>query len=213
MSSPVVQPRSRMPRFAEAAVERARLTVVPRARTRAARMPFVAMVSLMLLGGVVGLLLFNTSMQQASFAATALEGQANTLAARQQTLEMQLDRLRDPQRIASAALRLDMVQACSPAFIELGSGKVTGQPCAATAADPLRINPLPPRKPAAINPQPKVVQVPAPATSPTGSSTGSGDTGAGDTGTPARGGKKNQGEHQQTQQTQQSHSHQPGTRR
>ena len=201
MSSPVVQPRSRMPRFAEVAVERARLTVVPRARTRAARMPFVAMVSLVLLGGVVGLLLFNTSMQQASFAATALEGQANTLAARQQTLEMQLDRLRDPQRIASAALRLDMVQACSPAFIELGTGKVTGAPCAATAAGQLRINPLPPRKPAVINPQPKVVHVPAPPTTLTGTRTGSADTGGEDTGTTARGGKKNQGgEHQQPQQ-------------
>ena len=62
MSSPAVQPRirSRVPRIAEAAVERARLTVVPRRRTRAGRVPFVALVSLVLLGGVVGLLLFNT---------------------------------------------------------------------------------------------------------------------------------------------------------
>ena len=73
MSSPAVQLRSRMPRIAWAAVERARLTVVPRRRTKAARMPFVLLVSLVLLGGVVGLLLFNTSMQQASFAATSLE--------------------------------------------------------------------------------------------------------------------------------------------
>ena len=51
----------------------------PRRRVRAARVPFVTLVSLLLLGGVVGLLLFNTSMQQASFAATSLEGQASTL--------------------------------------------------------------------------------------------------------------------------------------
>ena len=50
--------------------------------------------SLLMLGGVIGLLLFNTSMQQASFAATALESQATNLAARQQTLEMELERLR-----------------------------------------------------------------------------------------------------------------------
>ncbi len=45
----------------EAAVERARLSVVPhRRRVRAPRMPFVTLVSLVLLGGIVGLLCFNT---------------------------------------------------------------------------------------------------------------------------------------------------------
>ena len=69
MSTPAVQLRERLPRLAEDAVARARLTVVPRRRVRAARMPFVTLVSLILLGGVVGLLCFNTQMQQASFAA------------------------------------------------------------------------------------------------------------------------------------------------
>jgi hypothetical protein len=183
MSSPVPQVRSRMPRIAEVAVERARLTVVPRGRARAARMPFVALVSLILLGGVVGLLLFNTSMQQASFATTALEGQANTLAARQQTLEMELDRLRDPQRIAAAAVKLHMVQGCSPAFIRLGTGEVSGEPCAGTGAEPFRINPLPPAKPAAINPAPRIVRVPA--------TTGSDDTRVGAIKKPSADGKKN----------------------
>jgi hypothetical protein len=149
-----------MPRIAEVAVERARLTVVPRRRTRAARMPFVALVSMVLLSGVVGLLLFNTSMQQASFAATALEDQANTLAARQQTLEMDLDQLRNPQRIAKAALGLGMVQAGNPAFLDLRTGKVTGVPSVG-GTSPLRINPLPPRKPASINPPAHVVTVSA----------------------------------------------------
>ncbi|GAB3197051.1 hypothetical protein GCM10027062_07810 [Nocardioides hungaricus] len=158
MSSSVAQIRSRMPRIAEHAVERARLTVVPRPRTRASRMPFVALVSMVLLGGVVGLLLFNTSMQQASFAATALEGQATTLAARQQALQMDLDRLRDPQRIAGAAVRLGMVQAGNPAFLELGSGKVTGEPSVGGAVS-LRIDQLPPKRPALLDPDPNVVTV------------------------------------------------------
>ena len=79
MSQPVVQLRSRLPKIADAAIARARLTVVPRTRTKTARVPFVVLVSMLLLGGVVGLLLFNTSMQQASFAATALDAQATTL--------------------------------------------------------------------------------------------------------------------------------------
>ncbi len=163
MSSPVMQIRSRIPRLAEGAFERARLTVVPSNRVRATRMPFIALVSMVLLGGVVGLLLFNTSMQQASFASSALEDQASTLTARQQTLEMELERLRDPQRIAGAAMQLGMVQACSPAFLKLGTGTVTGEPCPGTGATRLRINPLPPGKPAAINPPPHVVFVDPPA--------------------------------------------------
>jgi hypothetical protein len=194
-----------MPRIAEQAVERARLTVVPRTRAQAARMPFVALVTMMLLGGVVGLLLFNTSMQQSSFAATALEGQATTLAARQQGLQMELDRLRDPQRIAAAAQRLGMVQACTPAFLELGSATVTGQPCAADGSVPFRITPPPPVKPAALDPAPHVVHVAAPPATTTqdnaqdNTSAGGGGNGNGD-------GKKNhqQQQHQQDQQHQQT---------
>ncbi len=119
MSSPAVQLRTRVPRIAEAAVERARLRVVPRRRTKAARVPFVALVSLVLLGGVIGLLLFNTSMQQAAFATTALEQQAGTLAARQQTLEMELDVLRNPQRVAERAQAMGMVPSGTPAYLLL----------------------------------------------------------------------------------------------
>jgi hypothetical protein len=190
MSSPAMQVRSRIPRIASDAVERARLTVVPRRRTKAKRMPFIALVSMVLLGGIVGLLLFNTSMQQASFMAANLEDQATTLAARQQGLQMELDQLRDPQRIAGQAQKLGMVQACTPAFLELGTGKVTGQPCAGTAAVPFRINPLPPTKPASLDPKDKVVIVQG--TSTTDPNKSGGDTGAGNQARGRQDGKKNQ---------------------
>ena len=103
MSSPALQTRTRVTRIAQEAVDKARLTVVPRVRTRAPRVPFVTLVSLVLVGGIVGLLLFNTSMQQASFAAPSLENQADTLAAREQTLRTELDELRNPQRVAMEA--------------------------------------------------------------------------------------------------------------
>jgi hypothetical protein len=178
MSSPaVVQLRSRVPRIAGAAVERARLTVVPRRRTRAARMPFVALVSLVLLGGVVGLLLFNTSLQQASFAATSLEEQARTLSAREQTLQMQLDVLRDPQHVAAAAQAQGMVLPCQPAFLRLADGKVLGEPCVATATTRLRLQPLPPVKPRVLNPPPLVVQADSPADTGLGSRGAAGASG------------------------------------
>jgi cell division protein FtsB len=158
MASPAPQPRSRWAsrpaRFAEAAVERARLTVVPHRRTRAPRIPFVTLVSVILLGGVVGLLLFNTSMQQASFAATSLEEQATSLSAREQSLQMELERLRDPQRVAEAARRQGLVESSSPAFLDLDTGEVTGQPAAATPANATRITAPPPTRPPELDPDP-----------------------------------------------------------
>lgn len=188
MSTTVAVVRSRVPRIAGAAVERARLTVVPRRRVRAARMPFVALVSMVLLGGVVGLLLFNTSMQQAAFATTELQRQADTLAARQQTLQMDLDRLRDPQRIAAAAVRLHMVQAGNVAFLDLRSGRVVGEPSPGAAATTFPIWPKAPAKPAELAPKPRVVWVAPPAAEAANPSR---DTGAATAGSGRAAGKKN----------------------
>lgn len=186
MSTPV-QLRSRVVPLTGAA-ERARLRVVPGRRPRTSRVPFVVLVSLLMLGGVVGLLLFNTSMQQAAFATTALEEQARTLTARQQTLEMELDVLRNPQRVAEQAQRMGMVPSHRPAYLELPSGKVLGEPAPAVPADGLRLLPRPPAKPAVLTPEPVVQQVfptgtPADTTAPAvgaGRSEAAGDR-AGDT--------------------------------
>jgi|tagenome__1003787_1003787.scaffolds.fasta_scaffold20982929_2 hypothetical protein len=150
--------RARLPRIADQAVERARLTVVPR-RSHAPRVPFVILVSVVLLGGVVGLLLFNTSMQQDSFKATALETQAAQLHAQEQSLQMELDRLRDPQEVAQRAERLGMVPILNPAFIRLSDGRILGNPIPATAADAQRITPLPTRPPMSFHRAPVKVVV------------------------------------------------------
>jgi hypothetical protein len=179
MSSLIGPVRGRVDRFAEAAVERARLTVVPRRSRKAPRVPFVTLVSLLLVGGVAGLLFFNTSMQQASFTATSMEQRAAVLEAKQQSLEMKLEQLRDPQRLAVQAKRLGMVPLESPAFIRLSDGKVLGHPTPALATDAMRITPLPTRKPKDLRPDPVIVKAPAQpsATTAAGSSTGS-STGA-----------------------------------
>ena len=164
MSAWMSQARTRLPRFAETAVERARLTVVPRRQPQAPRVPFMILVSLVLLGGVVGLLLFNTSMQQASFAATALEAKADRLKAREQGLQMQLDRLRDPQRVATRAKALGMVPMVNPAFIDLADGSVLGNPAPASAEDGIRLDPMPSRKPASLDLPPLILDPAEPAT-------------------------------------------------
>lgn len=141
-------------RIDEQAARRARLTVSPRLRVPTPRFPFVTLVTMILVGGVVGLLLFNTSMQQASFAATALEDQAQALSERQQTLQMELEDLRDPQRLAESARALGMVPVARPAFLRLKDGKFLGDPAPATSADQLVIDAPPAPRPPGAFPKP-----------------------------------------------------------
>lgn len=162
MSTPLTQARARVPRLAEAAVERARLTVVPRRATKAPKVPFISLVSLLLVTGVVGLLLFNTHMQQGSFVTTSLEQKATVLQAKEESMKMQLEQLRDPQRLAVRAKRLGMVPATSPAFLRLSDGKVLGNPAPADGTASLRISPLPTQKPASLRPEPVVLELEPP---------------------------------------------------
>jgi cell division protein FtsB len=145
MSSTAPQRRTRLaplrtgatPGTAAGASGRARLAVVPRLRSRAPRVPFIVLVSALLLTGVVGLLLFNTSMQQASFTAAQLEEQADVLAARNQALRTELETKNSPARIAEIAqCRLGMVVGPQAGFLELRDGRVEGTPQAAVPADP-----------------------------------------------------------------------------
>ena len=172
--------RTRVPRFAEAAVERARLTVVPPrrqlGRTQAARTPFAVLVLAVLVAGVVGLLMFNTNMQQTSFTATALQDRVNELTAKEQSLNMELDQLRDPQRLAKAAKQLGMVAPPEPAFVRLSDGRVLGNPTPATAADSVRVTPLPAKRPDSLRQRTIIVKP-----SITENTTGTSSTSAGDT--------------------------------
>lgn len=149
------------PRIAQAALERARLTVVPRTRrSRAPRVPFVTFVSVILLAGVVGLLLFNTSMQQASFRETALEKQATDLSAQQEALEMDLQTLREPERVVRAAQRLGMVIPSTPAgVLNLETGRITGDPVPAAADDRIPVRTPSPTKPESLR-TPKTPKAP-----------------------------------------------------
>ncbi len=161
MNAPAPQLRARLPRIAQEAVERARLTVVPRTRrrTRAPRIPFVALISTILLAGVVGLLLFNTSMQQASFRATALEQQASDLAAQQEAMEMELAQQRDPQHIAEQAQAMGMGIPSTPSgVIDLADGTIEGDPVPVTAEDTVPLVRPGPTRPAEFDPAPVTVQ-------------------------------------------------------
>jgi cell division protein FtsB len=124
-----------------AALQRARLTVVPRTRRQAPRLPFIALITTILLGGVIGLLMFNTSMQQAAFVENKLQVQADNLAARQQALQSDLQKLDDPQVIAAKAQAHGMVPPSNPAFLHVTTGRISGDPTPAAAGTGLQLWP------------------------------------------------------------------------
>jgi hypothetical protein len=70
---------------------------------------------------------------------------------------MDLDHLRNPQRVALQAKRLGMVPQAAPAFVNLSDGTVLGTPTPATPDDAIRLNPLPTRRPG--NLKPKIIKV------------------------------------------------------
>ncbi|RJS47668.1 hypothetical protein [Nocardioides cavernaquae] len=156
MSTPQ-QSRIRVQRIAEEAVERARLRVVPRSRVRAPKVPFVMLVSMILLAGVVGLLMFNTTMQQNSFTAEDLELQAADLRSQEQSLQADLDELRDPQRIGERAMKLGMVVPACPRFLYLGTNKLT--PSCGEPSQALDVRPPAPRRPDSLVPERTVVKL------------------------------------------------------
>jgi hypothetical protein len=95
---------------------------------RLARFPFL----LVLIGifglGMAGLLMLNTTLQSQAFESRTLNRQAGELAYAQADLENQLDALAAPQELARRASALGMRPNPFPAFLELPSGKVVGQP-------------------------------------------------------------------------------------
>ena len=158
MSSPAVQIRSRVPRLAGSAVERARLTVVPRRRIRRPG-PVRHAVSLILLGGVIGLLMFNTSMQQGVRRDRAGEPGRLAVGARADPAHG-ARRAARPAAGRRAAQAMGMVPAVSSPFIRLSDGKVLNPDdvdARRQLADPSKA----PALPASLNPPPLIVDPPA----------------------------------------------------
>ncbi len=153
--------RLRVPRFAEEAVDRARLTVVPPLSGRPPTAPFIILVMVILVSGVLGLLAFNTSMQDKAIETTKLQAKADALKAKRQRLALELSALRDPQAVAARAKRMGMVPPPAPAFLSLKDGVVKGDAQPAVGGAGIQINQNPSKKPPSLNPKPIVVKLPA----------------------------------------------------
>ena len=144
MSSFLAQARSRALRPI-AGLPRPRLTVVAKAATRAPRVPFVVLVVTLLVGGLVGLLLLNTALQRGAYTTTALRDQAAALDIRQQQLEVRVDQMGEPQRLARRAVGLGMVADSTPGYLELSTGRIVGTPAAGKRSNRVDVSAVEPR--------------------------------------------------------------------
>ncbi|MGI8576403.1 MAG: hypothetical protein ACR2KG_00465 [Nocardioidaceae bacterium] len=142
MSAFMTQARARALR-PTVSLPRPRLTIVPKIAARAPRVPFVVLVVSILAAGLIGLLLVNTALQRGAFRVSALQSQADGLTLQQQSLEVEVAQLQQPGHLASAAVRLGMVQDNSPAFLSLATGKVIGVPAPGVAGNTVNLG-MPP---------------------------------------------------------------------
>jgi hypothetical protein len=115
--------RLRTPRTAA----RTSLQVVPQVRGARAN-HFLLLVAGLLVGGLVGLLLLNLSMQKSAFELAAIQQRTVLLNTEEQALSYDLQRLESTSRLARRATQLGMVRNDNPVFLDLTDGSVIGNP-------------------------------------------------------------------------------------
>lgn len=124
---------------------RPRLTVITRPDPRSSSVPFTVLCTLIIVGTLAAVLMLNISMSDTSYRIGALQRQSHELTVQRQTLAEENERLGTPQELERRATELGMVPAGTPAYIDLASGTVIGEPqpaggVAAAAEEP----PVPP---------------------------------------------------------------------
>lgn len=134
---------------AERETRQRHLAPVPPPARRPARGPFIAVLTVLLGGGLLILLALNTALAQGSFVAFDLRADNAALAEREQDLLQDVAAAESPQELEESARRLGMVPAENPVFLRLSDGKVLGVPLPAQA--PVKPKPV---KVAAVAPAP-----------------------------------------------------------
>ncbi|MDP9183691.1 MAG: hypothetical protein M3P04_13060 [Actinomycetota bacterium] len=142
------------------------LRLVPQRRSQAAKTPFVVVLVLLLVGGLLGLLLLNTMVAQDSFTLHDLAKQSRDLQLREQQLAGQLEAQQAPNQLAARATEMGMVPGGAPAFLRLPDGRVLGRPSMGKNA----ITPVAP-KPAASSAPSTAARTTAKPAQPRGSTT------------------------------------------
>jgi hypothetical protein len=120
-------PREEVPRE-EVPRADARLRVTPPAPVTAPRAPFVALVLVLVLVGVVGILVLNTKIAENAFRLDALHKQQSSLDRQEEQLRGDLAQKESPGYLAAQAARLGAVPTRTPAFLVLPNGTQLAMP-------------------------------------------------------------------------------------
>ena len=115
------------PRPSRKAPQRPQLRPVPRPRRRMSTVPFALVVALLLAGGMVGLLVLTTALQDQAFAVQAKQHEASLLATRLAGLQAQVADARSVHSLAVEAQELGMRPNPYGAQLRLGDGEVLGK--------------------------------------------------------------------------------------
>lgn len=143
----------RLQELASEASARPRLRRIDSPARRMPGVPFALLVVALVVVGMVGLLVLNTTLQDQGFVVRRAQREAAELAYRVSDLETQVHRAASPAEIAGRATELGMVPNPNGVFIDLATGRVVGQAKPATGQEvpSLRVaRPAPPVDPSAV---------------------------------------------------------------
>ncbi|MEV5980145.1 septum formation initiator family protein [Streptomyces sp. NPDC052114] len=152
---------SKKPELRGRAARLARL--LPQGPTQAARTPFVLLVVLLLGGGLITLLILNSSLNEGSFQVSELKKETKDLTEEEQELQRDVDGYAAPDALQRRARELGMVPGGDPAFLD-PDGAVRGVP--GVAARPSGLHEMAPRPREVASPAASVSAPAAPPASP-----------------------------------------------
>ena len=152
--------RSTTPRTRRREAPRPVLTAVPTAAPTHGGMLVVC--AGLLLAGLLGVLLLNMNLAEGSFRVHELQRAAGELSEAEAALEQEITAISSPASLASAASRMGMVPASSPAFLRLSDGAVLGvaEPASGQTAFSVVVTPPRPVRPATTTPVQSVTAPP-----------------------------------------------------
>ncbi|MET7834479.1 hypothetical protein ABZS44_16860 [Micromonospora sediminicola] len=111
-----------------------RLRVAPPPPIRVPRAPFVGLILVLVVGGVLGILAVNTKINENAFRLEKLQQQQAKLDVDEQELKKEIAKQKDPGNLTANARKLGLVESEDPAYIRLPDGRTIGVPHPAEGA-------------------------------------------------------------------------------
>ncbi|GGL96497.1 MULTISPECIES: hypothetical protein [Micromonospora] len=121
-------------RPAPATARAPRLRVAPPPPVSVPRAPFVALILVLVVGGVLGILVVNTKINENAFRLEELQQQQAKLDLEEQQLHKEIAKQEAPGNLEANARKLGLVESAEPAYIRLPDGKMIGVPRPADGA-------------------------------------------------------------------------------